>query len=99
MSWRVTLWSAVQSGRCDDGGRDFIDRTVMCGPFRSADDMDSGDAPPQASCDMHVFLDHPDVERDAQYDVEVSYPGAAAQRSTNTFTFCTSDGKTASCEQ
>lgn len=39
-----------------------------------------------------------DIES-AQYDVNVSYPGATAERTTSVFTFCTSDGKTASCEQ
>ena len=79
------------------GGRNVVDRSVMCGPFRSADDMEPGDAPPRYSCDMHLFLDHPEVE-DARYDVDVSYPGASAQRSTRVFTYCISDGRTASCD-
>jgi hypothetical protein len=96
---RQFMVSASISRLDHDGGRDVVDRTVMCGRSGSADDIDSDDGAPQSSCDMHVFLDHPEVERDAHYDVEVSYPGAAAERSTNTFTFCTSDGETASCEQ
>jgi hypothetical protein len=44
-----------------------------------------------------VWLDHPEVET-AQYDVDVTSPGAAAQRTDRRFTFCTSDGETAGCE-
>ena len=80
-----------------EGGRDVVDRSVMCGPYRSTDDTDPGDTPPQYACDMHLFLDHPEIEN-AQYDVNVTYPGADAERTTSLFRFCTSDGQTASCE-
>ena len=79
-----------------DGGRDVIERSAMCGPFRSADDFEDGKAP-QYSCTLAVWVDHPKVET-AQYDVEVTYPGAAAERTMRLFTFCTSDGTDASCE-
>ena len=81
-----------------EGGRDVVDRSVMCGPYRSADDTEPGDTAAQYSCDTHLFLDHPEVE-DAQYDVDITYPGAKAERTTSLFTFCTSDGQTASCEE
>jgi hypothetical protein len=74
-----------------------VERSAMCGPFRSAEDFGAGEAP-QYSCDLALFLDHPEVENNAQYDVDVSYPGASAGRTTSVFTFCSSDGKAASCE-
>jgi hypothetical protein len=70
----------------------------MCGPFRSAADTGPGDAPPAYSCDLGVSLDHPEVEN-SQYDVDVSFPGATAQRSATLVAFCTSDGETAACER
>ena len=78
-------------------GRDMVERSAMCGPFRSASDFESGQEPPQYSCNLAVWLDHPEVES-ARYDVEVSYPGARQPRTDHVFTFCTSDGKTATCE-
>jgi hypothetical protein len=90
------ILSASISRLDNDGGRDVIERSAMCGPFRSASDFEDGKAP-QYSCTMALGLDHPTVET-AQYDVEVTYPGAAAERTMRLFTFCTSDGTTASCE-
>jgi hypothetical protein len=89
--------SASISRLDNDGGRDVIERSAMCGPFRSADDFEDGKAP-QYSCTMALWLDHTTVET-AQYDVEVTYPGASAERTMRLFTFCTSDGTNASCEQ
>ena len=77
----------------------MVERSAVCGPFRSADDFEPGDAPSQYSCNLAVFLDHPEVEQAVQYDVEITYPGAAAERTMRLFTFCTSDGEHASCEQ
>jgi hypothetical protein len=68
------------------------------GPFRSAGDFESPDQAPRYSCNLAVFLDHPQVET-AQYDADVSYPGASGERTMRVFTFCTSDGQIASCEQ
>ena len=78
-------------------GRDVVDRSVVCGPFRSADDAEPAGGEPNDACQLYLTVDHPEVEN-AQYDVDVSYPGAAGERTTSVFTFCTSDGKTASCE-
>jgi hypothetical protein len=91
------MLSASISRLDTSGGRDVVDRSAMCGPFRSASDFDDGEAP-QYFCTLAVFLDHPDVET-ARYDVDVTYPGAAAERTTSVFTFCTTDGEAASCEQ
>ena len=90
------ILSASISRLDHDGGRDVIERSAMCGPFRSASDFEDGNAP-QYSCTMALWLDHPTVET-AQYDVEVTYPGAAAERTMRLFTFCTSDGTNRSCE-
>ena len=92
------MLSASISRLDNEGGRDLVERSAICGPFRSADDFEGSQEPPQYFCNLAVFLDHPDIEN-AQYDINVSYPGAAAERTTSVFTFCTSDGKTASCEQ
>lgn len=72
------------------------ERSAMCGPFRAASDLESSQR--RSSCNLAVWLDHPEVES-TQYDIEVTYPGAAAQRTTRLFTFCTSDGKSAACEE
>jgi hypothetical protein len=82
----------------NSGGRDVTDWSVECGPFRAASDFESGTEAPQYFCDLGVALDHPPVET-ARYDVDVTYPGAGGERTTSVFTFCTSDGTTASCEE
>jgi hypothetical protein len=96
---RIFTLSAMISRLDHEDGRDATERSVHCGPFRSADDVEPGDAEPNYSCDLAVFLAHPTTEENAQYDLEVTYPGAAAERTLRLFTFCTSDGKTASCEE
>ena len=78
-------------------GRDMVERSAMCGPFRSASDFESDQEPPRYVCNLALWLDHPESES-ARYDVEVSYPGARQPRTDHVFTFCTSDGKTATCE-
>jgi hypothetical protein len=75
-----------------------VDRSAVCGPFRSAADVDPGDAPPEYFCDLAVAVDHPEVEN-SQYDVDVSFPGATAQRSAALVAFCSSDGENATCAQ
>jgi hypothetical protein len=92
------MLSASISRLDNGGGRDVVERSAVCGPFRSAGDFDSPDEAPRYSCNLAVFVDHPQVET-AQYDVDVSYPGAGGERTTSVFTFCTSDGTTASCEE
>lgn len=94
----IFILSASISRLDPEGGRHVADRSVECGPFRPADDVEPGDAKPNYTCDLAVGLDHPEVET-VQYDVEVSYPGAAATRTMRLFAFCTSDGNTASCDE
>lgn len=93
----------VQAQRChrlvDQRRQPGHDRWFAdCGPFRAASDFEPGQEPPQYSCTLAVALDHPEAES-AQYDIDVSYPGAGAERVDRVFTFCTSDGETATCEQ
>ena len=95
---REFLLSASVSRLDHDGGRMDVDRSVMCGPFRSAADTEPGDAPSRYSCDLDVAVDHPEVEN-SQYDVDVSFPSATADRTATLVAFCTSDGDTAACEQ
>ncbi|MEW6470924.1 MAG: hypothetical protein AB1679_01520 [Actinomycetota bacterium] len=80
------------------GGRDVAERSTECGPFRSADDFESDQEPPRYFCNLAVWIDHPTIEENVQYDVEVTYPGAATERTAKVFTFCSSNGKDASCE-
>src|SRR5205823_5879867 len=90
---------SVSISRMDhDGGRDVADWDVMCGPFRSAEDMEPGDAPVEYVCNLDVALDHPAVEG-SQYDVDVAYPGATGPRHTSLWTWCRSDGDAAACDQ
>jgi hypothetical protein len=77
--------------------RDLAQRTMTCGPFPAADDFDHG-AVHQYFCNLTVSLGHPDPEN-AEYAVDVSYPGAAAQRTVNLSRSCVSHGTTASCEK
>ena len=77
----------------NDRGRDLIDRSAVCGPFRPAEAPEGRDR----TCSLAVSLGHPDVEH-AQYDVEVSYPGPSGRRTAKVFTFCTADGTDASCQ-
>ena len=70
------------------GDRHLVQRAAVCGPFRSADDFDSGKQPPQDFCDLAVFLNHPEAEH-AEYPIDVTYLGAAAGRIISLFTVCT----------
>jgi hypothetical protein len=81
-----------------DGGRNGVERTALCGPFRSSTDGASDEPTPSYSCDVDLALDHPEFEH-AQYDVDVSYPGANSERNASLFTVCVSDGTTASCDE
>jgi hypothetical protein len=91
--------SAAISRVGDQDGRDLTERSATCGPFRSSDDFDNGEAQPEYSCNLAVFLSHPEVES-AKYDVDVTYPAASGdEQTTSVFTFCTSYGQTATCEQ
>jgi hypothetical protein len=80
----------------NNGSHDVSDRSTMCGPFRSAADVE-GDAG-QYGCDLSVAVDHPNVEA-AQYDIDITYPGATGDRTMSDVVFCRSDGGTGSCEE
>lgn len=75
------------------GGWNLADASAPCGPYRSADH----DGPP-AACALAVTLNHPEHESGVRYDVEVTYPGAAAEHTMRRFTVCTSDGRSAVCD-
>jgi hypothetical protein len=94
---RVFPLSASITRLDNSGGRDVADWGVDCGPFRSDENAaDHGDPP--SSCDLNVAYEHPEVES-AQYDVEVTYPGATAERTMSAVVFCRSDGDWGSCEE
>jgi len=76
---------------------DVSDWTTTCGPFRSADDAEPGYPPGQYSCNLSAALDHPNVEV-AQYNVDLTYPGASGERTVTAVAFCRSDADNASCE-
>ncbi|MGH9008913.1 MAG: hypothetical protein ACRDYF_03595 [Acidimicrobiia bacterium] len=46
-----------------------------------------------------MALDHSETEQAVRYDVDVTYPGAATERTMRRFTFFTSDGHTAACDE
>jgi hypothetical protein len=77
------------------GGWDLADASTPCGPYHSVDRDDSS----PASCALAVTLHHPEHETGVRYDVEVTYPGAAAERTMRQFTVCSSDGKAAVCDK
>jgi hypothetical protein len=95
---RTFVLSASISRLDDEGGRDVTERSATCGPY-PADDAGHDDDTTPPTCDLAVLLDHPRREDGVRYDVEVTFPGAAAERTMRQFTFCTSDAETASCEQ
>ena len=76
-----------------DGGRNLADASTPCGPYRSADHDD-----PPAACALAVTLNHPEHETGVRYDVEITYPGAAAERTMRRVSVCTSDGRSAVCD-
>lgn len=80
------------------GGHDITERTATCGPYPQASAAGSDDAAHGSTCDLKLTVDHPEVEN-AQYDVEITYPGANGQRTMTAMLFCTSDGNRASCDR
>jgi hypothetical protein len=81
----------------NNGSHDTLDSGTTCGPFRSAGDVEPGAPAPQYRCDHAMGVDHPRVEA-AQYDIDLTYPGADGQRTTTDVLFCRSDADNASCE-
>jgi hypothetical protein len=90
---------ATTATRMDNhGSHDESDWSTICGPFRSADDVEPGYPPGQYSCDLSVAVDHPNVEA-AQYDIDVTYPSDSGDRTMTEVVFCRSDRDNASCER
>jgi hypothetical protein len=80
------------------GDRDMIERSVICGPYPAGNAHSQNGSIP-ATCDLAVWLGHPLEEDGVRYDVDVTFPGAAGQRSMREFTFCTSNADAATCER
>ena len=81
----------------NNGSRDVSGRSRTCGPYRSAADVGPGEPAPQYRCDLSLAVDHPQVEV-AQYDVDITYPGASGDRTWDMVLFCRSEGGNAACE-
>jgi hypothetical protein len=79
------------------GPQESVWRSVRCGPFRSAADQEPGDAASEYFCDLDVALEHQPVET-SDYEIEVTFPGASAERTLTLDLACTSDGKAATCD-
>lgn len=73
-------------------------RSVRCGPFRSAADREPGEGEFEYFCELDVALEHPEVETN-HYEIEVTFPGATAERTLTLDLACTSDGTSAVCDK
>jgi hypothetical protein len=73
-------------------------RNVSCGPFRSASDMGPGEPTHTYSRNVEIAMDHPSTEA-AQYQVEVTYPGADGEETMAFESFCESNADGTSCEE
>jgi hypothetical protein len=80
------------------GPQESVGRSVRCGPFRSAADQEPGDATSEYFCDLDVTLEHQPVET-SDYEIDVTFPGATAERTVTLDLVCTSDGKAATCDK
>ena len=80
------------------GPQESVWRSVRCGPFRSAADREPGDPEFENFCELDVALEHPEVETN-DYEIEVTFPGATAERTLTLSLACTSDGKAAVCDK
>lgn len=84
--------------RSDDGFvYEGIERTVTCGPFRSAADRGPDESGSEYFCELDVTLEHPHVET-LRYGLDVGYPGASSGRNRTVMLACTSDGQSAVCD-
>jgi len=79
------------------GPQNSVWRSVRCGPFPSRADHD-GDGSWEYFCDLDVALEHPAVETN-DYEIEVTFPGAVAERTLTLSLVCTSGGKSAVCDK
>jgi hypothetical protein len=82
----------------EHGPTGSVDRSVMCGPFRSAADRGADEPVHEYFCELDVALDHPEVES-INYDIDVAYPGATSNRNLTLILACSSDGETAARRQ
>jgi hypothetical protein len=80
------------------GPQESVWRAVRCGPFLSADDHEAGDGGFEYFCDLDVALDHQSIET-SDYEIEVTFPGATAERTVTRNLTCTSDGMSAACDK
>ena len=80
------------------GPQESVWRAVRCGPFRPAADHGADETMTEYFCDLDVALEHPSVETN-DYQIEVTYPGAAAERTLTLSLACTSDGESAVCDK
>ena len=79
------------------GPQESVWRSVRCGPFLAAEDHDR-DNTREYFCELDVTLEHQPVET-SDYAVEVTYPGATAERTVILRLACTSDGNLAVCNK
>lgn len=90
---------AAQLSRTDVfGPQESVWHMVRCGPFLSADDREAGEGEFQYFCELDVALDHQPIET-SDYEIEVTFPGASADRTVTRNLTCTSDGTSAACDQ
>jgi hypothetical protein len=73
-------------------------RNVSCGPFRSASDMGPGEPPHTYSCAVEVAMDHPATDS-AEYQVEVTYPGADGEEMVAFDSYCESNADGTTCDE
>jgi hypothetical protein len=95
-----TMFTVSASIARSDDFADYesIERTVTCGPFRSADDRGPDEPTWENFCEVDVTLGHPEVET-IGYGIDVGYPGAASARNRTVMLTCSSDGETAACDE
>jgi hypothetical protein len=94
----TTFTMSASIFRSDNGfAYDGIERTVTCGPFRSAADQGPDDGEWEYFCELDVALEHPQVET-LRYAIDVGYPGATSDRNSTVVLACTSDGTAAVCD-
>ena len=80
------------------GPQESVWRSVRCGPFLSADDRKPGDNEWEYFCELDVSMAHQPAET-SDYEIEVTFPGATAERTVTLNLVCTSDGKAAVCDK
>ena len=92
-----TLSATVARYDAGEERRSVLGREERCGPFRSADDVDAGDEAPRSTCELDATSIHDEVDDHTRYDIAVTFPGAAAERTETLTIFCTDEGDTVIC--